>query len=947
MRFSEIQKKFDVLFKEVNKVVVGQNEVVQQVVAALLCDGHALLEGNPGLAKTLTIRTLSDALSLKFSRIQGTPDLLPSDVTGTYIIDDSKKRDFKFQPGPVFANIVLLDELNRAAPKTHSALLEAMQERQVTVGNSTFKLDNPFIALATQNPIEQEGSLSLDQHVFVDGELKTGYELLEFVREKQIPCIKNGNFSLYELPSSSTFSLNPDGKLVKSRGFLYTLPCKDEVILVKTKTGREVTVTKNHPFLVNEKGKIFWKKAEDLSDSDYLVSVSSLPEMDSQVEVFSHEEVMARLKNKYQVVSYEDFLSLRDRSSHFTDFSSYDGRDFDKLRVVSGLSIKELSLALGFRDKKHYWQLVRFLRRPTQNTFIYSSVSSYFSNFSFSVDEPVDFIDSLRPIQIKRFSVDEDIAFFLGFLLSDGGKSGAIYSCQKNYPLAFDRFVDILREKIGVGISFLYEDSNGCRFVSKSSRPFVEYICLRFGLSEKNHKISALPSWLVKFPSSFRKEFLKTFISLEGIPRDGRIHTSQVNKQSINVLSYMLLKEGIISHFSSRKNKGRKHRDHILRIYGEDYRNYLETIGWIDTHREKELLSEVLSRDFSSSRVLPCPRDKVLRLVKLLGLNSFHTYKKRSNFLSNDWYCAYKSIKEGRTAISVGLFNCMLDGLEIELSSRKALSLSFENPSEVRHAAVLCGLPITEVASSLGCHTSTIWSYYGGNNVQCSSSIVSFVEQSFSERLVEADQLLSYLKGLVPEGIFYDRIKSLSYRPYQGKVFGLTVPGLQNYVAGHGACGLNHNTFKLSEAQADRFLFKILVDYPKYDEELEILDRFTEAKALPKVKPVFTKDTIMGLQALTKQVPIARDFKKYAVDLVSKTRTNKKLVEYGASPRASISLVLAAKARALLNNRKHVSKEDLKAMAYPVLRHRIILNFEAERNNMDEDAVISHLMSGK
>ncbi|MAH02080.1 AAA family ATPase, partial [Candidatus Woesearchaeota archaeon] len=118
----------------------------------------------PGLAKTLAVRTLADVMNLKFNRIQNTPDLMPSDITGTYIIEEtSGKRNFKFQPGPVFANIVLADEINRATPKTQSALLEAMQEKQVTVGNNTFKLDLPFFVLATQNPIEQEGTYPLPE----------------------------------------------------------------------------------------------------------------------------------------------------------------------------------------------------------------------------------------------------------------------------------------------------------------------------------------------------------------------------------------------------------------------------------------------------------------------------------------------------------------------------------------------------------------------------------------------------------------------------------------------------------------------------------------------------------------------------------------------------------------------------------------------------------------
>ncbi len=155
---------FDTVFKEVSNVIIGQEELLEQIMTAILCDSNALLEGYPGLAKTLAVRTLADILNLKFSRIQNTPDLMPSDITGTYIIEEtSGKRGFKFQPGPIFANIVLADEINRATPKSQSALLEAMQEKQVTVGNTTYKLDLPFFVLATQNPIEQEGTYPLPE----------------------------------------------------------------------------------------------------------------------------------------------------------------------------------------------------------------------------------------------------------------------------------------------------------------------------------------------------------------------------------------------------------------------------------------------------------------------------------------------------------------------------------------------------------------------------------------------------------------------------------------------------------------------------------------------------------------------------------------------------------------------------------------------------------------
>jgi MoxR-like ATPase len=155
---------FQSIFDEIGKVIVGQQEAVTQILIAILCDGHALIESNPGLGKTLTVSTMSQVLDLKFKRIQCTPDLMPSDITGTYVVEEKGGgKEFRFEPGPVFANIVLADEINRASPKTQSALLESMQEKQVTVGNETFMLDRPFFVLATQNPIEMEGTFPLPE----------------------------------------------------------------------------------------------------------------------------------------------------------------------------------------------------------------------------------------------------------------------------------------------------------------------------------------------------------------------------------------------------------------------------------------------------------------------------------------------------------------------------------------------------------------------------------------------------------------------------------------------------------------------------------------------------------------------------------------------------------------------------------------------------------------
>ncbi|MCK4872893.1 MAG: AAA family ATPase [Phycisphaerales bacterium] len=158
------KRDYDAVKAQVAKAVVGHEEVVEGVLTCLFVGGHALLEGVPGLGKTLLIRSLAEALSLTFSRIQFTPDLMPADVTGTTIVVDTDTgREFRFQRGPIFAQMVLADEINRATPKTQSALLEAMQEKQVTVGGETHTLKPPFLVMATQNPIEQEGTYPLPE----------------------------------------------------------------------------------------------------------------------------------------------------------------------------------------------------------------------------------------------------------------------------------------------------------------------------------------------------------------------------------------------------------------------------------------------------------------------------------------------------------------------------------------------------------------------------------------------------------------------------------------------------------------------------------------------------------------------------------------------------------------------------------------------------------------
>jgi len=184
-----LHKAYADLKEQIGRVIIGQDAVIDQLLIALFSRGHCLLEGAPGLAKTLMISTLSRCLSMSFSRVQFTPDLMPADITGTDVLQENRdtgQREFRFIQGPLFHNVVLADEINRTPPKTQAALLEAMQEQQVTVGQTIHKLSNPFFVLATQNPIEQEGTYSLPEAQQDRFMFKVFVQYPSFEEERQI-----------------------------------------------------------------------------------------------------------------------------------------------------------------------------------------------------------------------------------------------------------------------------------------------------------------------------------------------------------------------------------------------------------------------------------------------------------------------------------------------------------------------------------------------------------------------------------------------------------------------------------------------------------------------------------------------------------------------------------------------------------------------------------------
>ncbi|AVI51489.1 AAA family ATPase [Pukyongia salina] len=218
----QLVKKHNALRQEIKKVIVGQDDVVEQVLLSIFSGGHALLIGVPGLAKTLLVHTVAEALGLKFKRIQFTPDLMPSDILGSEILDQN--REFKFIKGPIFSNIILADEINRTPPKTQAALLEAMQERVVTVAGHRYELDSPYFVLATQNPIEQEGTYPLPEAQLDRFMFAINLEYPSFSEEVEVVKTTTGG------ETRSVNSLFSGDEIVQYQQLIRKIPVADNVI---------------------------------------------------------------------------------------------------------------------------------------------------------------------------------------------------------------------------------------------------------------------------------------------------------------------------------------------------------------------------------------------------------------------------------------------------------------------------------------------------------------------------------------------------------------------------------------------------------------------------------------------------------------------------------------------------------------------------------------------
>ncbi|MFB6100195.1 MAG: AAA family ATPase [Candidatus Nanohalobium sp.] len=901
----EFQEKIHLMEQEVQKGYIGQEDVIHKILLCVAAGGNILLEGVPGLGKSFLVETLARVVEgAEMHRIQFTPDKLPSDIVGTEAYNEDK--GFYVEKGPIFGNFILADEINRAPPKVQSAMLEAMQEHKVSIGDETFHLPEPFFTMATQNPVEQGGSLHPEETIYINGKIQKAEDALENAKENGELVHEDEDKRIYDA-DVSTNNLNTDGEITDSECMVYEKDYSGEMFTITTKTGRSVKVNADHPLLVNDGGHLTWKKAEELEEDDFIVNPETLELPEEEFK--SHDEALEGLGEDFDVYTRQEVKEALDRIE-----DGFQPEDVNCARVACELSKKELAE----KTDESYDRCLNYLQG------LENGMGDKLAE-ALREEKPEigSFVESFNTHRISDSWSTAEAGFFIGFTLAEGCiEDNSIEVSQKNYPELIERWID-LGEKMGLEVNTrMKEDVKHAKIRSK---PFVKYLRERYNLGRIEELLSA--------PKDFKQEFLDAFMLAESYfeedfkENNTRITMTQKDEKTVNTIAYMFADFGIRPKIY---DEGRVYR---LRISDKDLHTYIEKFTW---PQEKPILNE----EASAYRKLPVDAEMIDELVTKLG------FKQCGEMKQKEWYSTYTMAKKRGKVSEYGLRK-FIESMKVELERRKS-----QEPVSIKEKAHSVGIPMTEIVEETALTKHRVWQAYKGE--KSASEAEEFIERETEVRLEKAGEIINYLEKLVENDVFYDPIKDIEVeKDYDGNVIGLSVPETHNYVAGTGGCGINHNTYPLPEAQIDRFLFKIYLDYPKKKNEQKIIDM--NANIMDEedfdVGAVVTEQDVKDIQEFSQHITVSEEIKAYIVDLVDASRNPEdygleysQYIDWGCTPRASINLALAGRANALYNGRHYVTPEDIRSVIKDVFIHRIILNYEGEAKGLEVEDVIQNIV---
>lgn len=640
------------------------------------------------------------------------------------------------------------------------------------------------------------------ESILVNCALVTGTDLIRAAESTgRVLDAENGERT-YEIPGLHTYSLDENLALRRSKAYLFVQDYNGKLIHIRTKTGRQISVTQRHPLLANRGGRLEWVPAKDLTRSDFIAVLGSF---DAPHSPHLAKDFLGALEKDYYVLDQRAYEGLKAETEGFRRLDNLSPEDLNKLRLLTGLSQRQISQALGcscehindiFKGDRHLnGRIGKALMK-----LLYDSVAGRRidkGEFMLGDRNKSRYIYRLRDVEL-----DADLARWFAFVHAEGtSNSTSITVAQKTYPCLLDSFFEISKEKFGLGFK-----KTGPITYQASSKPVVSYLRAKFGFKTGASRESPICPWVLGLRVGEKAAFLRWFFTLEAeFSRSGEIVLTQANRDNINIINFLLLSFGIVPKLGScRKcatnvSKPKKRVYYRLTVSGKrDLRSFLDKIGLEDekkAHIIENYLRRIKAESKSDNFLIPVQFSELFELLDKIGLKRGKLRSSRVMDLGRrPWYKSYEDCRY-KNAMSVRKFREMMADIEAHLAALRKQLPRLEALDDLPLAMELFGVSHEELSAVLPLSQTEVSRLLRGarKHHRNDNLLVDGLRRICESRLAYVEEKLNQWRPLCSESILFDRIAEISSVDYKGRLVDLSVPPYANFIAGFGGV-VSHNT---------------------------------------------------------------------------------------------------------------------------------------------------------
>ncbi len=639
--------------------------------------------------------------------------------------------------------------------------------------------------------------LTPDQYVLLNGELVTGYEILARLKTEGILLREVGGGSTYQLKASKVLTLNDSLMPVEADSMVYTQRYVGPVYCIKTKTGRTVRVTPEHPLLVNREGRVAWVRARELNSNDHVAFARMIP----LGEEPQFPDPNDSLRESYELVTWQDSERISRVTDGFTNFAAATAQDFEKLRLMAGLSKSELARRAHMNRK----DLSDFLSGAGQRPRALQRLAKLFERIKTRKVSPDELILATRrgPAgMISRLiepTFDDDLVKWFAFVFAEGHvREGRVGVTQRIQLRMLREFLKITKRKFGLEFKKVSPID-----YHLNSKALVDFLRQRFLLQTGPKRRANLPSWLLRIPQAQKALFLRWFFTLDGEFNEqaGKISLTQVNHKTIVAFGYMLASFGIVGRFGTKAVRTKRGvvEYHRLSLSGRgDLGTFAEIIGFEDAILQRKLqtyLSAIAPNSKETNLSIPVDRKALKELLEAIGATreAFRPDPALPTMKGSDWYKAFEGARlQGRISRRklLGVLGFAEEHLQKLESSRYTMGLTTH---ELLHRMSSVRLSQEEMAALLGTTPKVLARLLREKDPVTLRRAAAVVSSRIGEIVANATPVLSGIKKLANAQLEYDRVTSIETKEYDGEIFDLSVPGHENFLGGVGGI-VCHNT---------------------------------------------------------------------------------------------------------------------------------------------------------